>query len=213
MTYRKHIFVSYGVIGSRACLIIDGLSLYKILGIRIPFKKWVIKRISDYGFQAGVDYEVLNTPLGTDRQKSSTNHRSYSNYIFTMDMARQLCSARNNPKSKKALQLLQSCETQAFEGGAVSSLLDGSPFAAIRAAACSLQRHLYKAGEASREFGRKSGEYTQHVLQNKKLHPSHGELLGKLDRANNLTFQALDDLAEGIVRNIEIMRILVEDMM
>lgn len=212
MTCKGYIFVSYSVIGGHTCITVDGLSLYKALGIRIPFVKWIVKRIMYLGFKQGVDYEVTERPHMEALEKFSKYYQSYSNYIMTVDMAKRLCSARNTQKGKKALLYLQGCELQPLDAS-VHSSPHHSPFAAVRAAACSIQNHLYKAGEASREFGRKSSEYSQLVLQNKKMHPSYCELLGKLDRSNSLTFQALDDLAEGIVRNIEMMRILVEDMM
>lgn len=72
---------------------------------------------------------------------------------------------------------------------------------------------MRKAGKASRELGRKRREYFRRAMDIQGIHSSPLlELFDQLDRSNDMTFRVLDDLAESIARNMEVLRILTEDM-
>ena len=209
MTDKEHITVAHGAIGNHPCLVVDGQSLHQALGIKSDLSGWLMRRCRDYGFEEGRDYQVTSA-CEIGKVAPSFEQRPAARYMLSFSMAMTLCMARLTSRSKKACHALKAAaQTQKKAGSAFTSL---SPYAELRRTASAVHAHLRKAGEASRKFCYTSAELACTYNEESKTLPEYHTLLQKLDKSNELSFRALDDLAEGIVRNVEAMRVLVEDL-
>lgn len=208
MTDKERIVVTHGAIGNHPCLIVDGDSLHKALGIKADISEWLQRRCREYGFEEGRDYE-LPPVIAVDQSDGVEKRVREQSYTLSFSMAITLCMAKETVRGKIACQALKnSAQSKRVRKNAIVS-----PYAELRRWASTVHAHLRKAGEASRKFGCTSAELSCLSGLGKTGLPEYRTLLQKLDKSNELTFQALDDMAEGIVRNLEAMRILVEDLM
>ena len=127
-------------------------------------------------------------------------------------MAKELCMLEKSEQGRELRRYL--IETEKHKKLEDKSLFLQQPSAdRVRDAALSLQQHMHKAGKASRELGRKRADFHKKTMAVRGIRNTpHFELLDQIERSNEMTFRALDDLAESIARNVEAMRILTEDI-
>jgi anti-repressor protein len=81
---------------------VNARDLYDFLDIKQKFADWIPQRIRDYKFTQGVDYQSLSkTPEGGGRRKE---------YIFTMDMGKELSMLEANERGQQARRYFIECE-------------------------------------------------------------------------------------------------------
>jgi len=78
--------------------------LHELLGVGRYFSNWIKGRITQYGFEEGVDYILTNAKTGI-----RSNVREI-NYFVTLDMAKELCMVERNDKGRQARRYFIECE-------------------------------------------------------------------------------------------------------
>ncbi|KSW22778.1 MULTISPECIES: antA/AntB antirepressor family protein [unclassified Pseudomonas] len=91
-----------GPIHNESTQLVDARSLHRFLSIDTDFRKWVARRIEEYGFQEGEDFRSF---LG----ESSGGRRSRE-YHITLDMAKELSMVERNEKGRQARRYFIECE-------------------------------------------------------------------------------------------------------
>lgn len=96
-----------GALGAESAQLVDARSLHRFLSIDTDFRKWVARRIEEYGFQEGEDFRSF---LG----ESSGGRRSRE-YHITLDMAKELSMVERNEKGRQARRYFIECEKRLHE--------------------------------------------------------------------------------------------------
>lgn len=91
-----------GAICDEQAQLVDARTLHRFLGIDTEFRKWVARRIEEYGFQEGEDFRSF---LG----ESSGGRRSRE-YHVTLDMGKELAMVERNDKGRQARRYFIECE-------------------------------------------------------------------------------------------------------
>lgn len=78
---------------------VDGRTLHEFLEVGKDFSNWAKSKIEKYGFIENVDYEVY-AKIG----ENSNGGRPSKEYIFSLDMAKEVSMVENNPKGREARQ-------------------------------------------------------------------------------------------------------------
>ncbi len=91
-----------GAIHDEQAQLVDARTLHRFLGIDTDFRKWVARRIEEYGFQEGEDFRSF---LG----ESSGGRRSRE-YHITLDMGKELAMVERNDKGRQARRYFIACE-------------------------------------------------------------------------------------------------------
>ena len=203
MNNMEHITIFDGFIGNGSCLAVDGECLHRALEVKRDFAGWLKKRIADYHFVEGQDFVVLKE---LDGDKEMWNH------LFSLGMAKELCILEKSATGRELRRkLIEAERRRKLEEKNCSARPPSSE--QLHTTTLNLRQHLYKAGKASRDLGRKRTEFHNNVMAVRGIPGTpHCELLDQIERSNEMTFRALDDLAESIARNMEAMRILTEDL-
>ncbi|PWC12945.1 antA/AntB antirepressor family protein [Brenneria corticis] len=91
-----------GVIGGRGMPTVNARNLHNFLENGELFATWIKKRIEQYGFVEGTDYETFleNAKKGRPREE----------YRISSDMAKELAMVERNDKGKQARQYFIDCE-------------------------------------------------------------------------------------------------------
>lgn len=76
---------------------VDGRTLHQFLEVGKDFSTWAKNKIEKYGFVENVDYEVF-AKIG----ENSNGGRPSKEYIFSLDMAKEVSMVENNPKGREA---------------------------------------------------------------------------------------------------------------
>ncbi len=91
-----------GTIHDEQAQLIDARTLHRFLGIDTEFRKWIARRIEEYGFQEGEDFRSFLA-------ESSGGRRS-RDYHITLDMAKELSMVERNDKGRQARRYFIECE-------------------------------------------------------------------------------------------------------
>lgn len=95
--------VSNQTIGGNEINSVDARGLHEFLESKQNFADWIQKRIDDFGFEEGQDFfiNLCKTPNGG---------RPRTDYIISLDMAKELSMVERNEKGKQARQYFIECE-------------------------------------------------------------------------------------------------------
>ena len=124
------IAVTAGQIDGRATQLADARLLHEFLGVGKDFTTWIRLRIRQYGFEQNRDYLLTQTG---EQLPSGTKWRS--DYMLTLDMAKELAMVERTPKGRQARRYFIDCERQLQKmrdqgvGTAPTSLDAGYPVA------------------------------------------------------------------------------------
>lgn len=83
---------------------VDGRELHTFLEVQTRFDKWLTRRIEEYGFVINSDF----CPILTE----SSGGRPATEYILSIDMAKELCMVERTEKGKQARTYFIECERQ-----------------------------------------------------------------------------------------------------
>lgn len=211
MFTQNRISISRGIIGKHTCFSIDGRALHGALGVKRDFSNWIKKRITDYQFIEGQDFQTNFSGNTTQTSEKSIEPAHATTYTIGLDMAKELCTLEKSERGRQLRRYIIESVNRLKEKENASRT---SPSAeSIRALSDALQNHMRKAGKTSRELGRKRNEYLRRVMDIQGIKNSPLlELFEQLERSNDMTFRALDDLAESVARNMETMRMLTDEI-
>lgn len=127
-----------GVIGGLPMQVCDGRELHVFLKAGWQFSDWIKKRIEQYGFEEGQDFQGFS--VKTEKPRGG---RPSTEYHLTLDMAKELSMVENNEQGRMARRYFIDMErkalsqaalpapeqyeriTHAFRGSRVEFLVDG----------------------------------------------------------------------------------------
>lgn len=113
-------------IGTDVVKTANARELYAFLEVASAFKDWIARRITDYGFEEGLDFCSFLS--------ESSGGRPAKEYAITIDMAKELAMVERNDKGKQARMYFIECERLA-KSMAVTPALPQTLSAALRFAA------------------------------------------------------------------------------
>ena len=97
--------VTPGEIGGQTTQLVDARLLHDFLGVGKDFTTWIKLRIRQYGFEQNQDYLLTQTG---EQLPSGTKWRS--DYMLTLDMAKELAMVERTPKGRQARRYFIECE-------------------------------------------------------------------------------------------------------
>lgn len=84
---------------------VSGRELHEFLETKEKFTDWVQRKINDYDFIKGIDYNSFS-------EKSEKGGRPRTEYEITLEMAKELSMLENNDQGKKARKYFIQCEKE-----------------------------------------------------------------------------------------------------
>lgn len=84
--------------------LVSARELHEFLGVKSRFNDWIKNRVDKYEFIDGQDFTTLT--------KNLVNGGRETDYIITLDMAKELSMVENNDKGKQARRYFIECEKQ-----------------------------------------------------------------------------------------------------
>ena len=91
-------------------LLVSLRELHEKLGIKTQFTKWAI-RMFEYGFEENIDY----IPVSQKRLTVQGNETTFTDYIVTIDMAKEICMIQRSDIGKEFRKYFIECEKQLKE--------------------------------------------------------------------------------------------------
>ena len=95
-TIRSLIPVKAEQVGGEEVNAVSARAFYGFLEVATPFTMWFARRVEEYGFKEGSDF--ITSML------ESTGGRPKTDYILTLDMAKELAMVERNEQGRKARQ-------------------------------------------------------------------------------------------------------------
>lgn len=130
--------VREGVIGVDTVQTVDARDLHAFLEVGRDFTTWIKGRITEYGFQAHIDYVTDASPDRGNQTGRGGDRRSVA-FHLTIDMAKELAMVENSERGRAVRRYFLDCERKA-KGGAVHFLVPKSLPEALRLAADQAER-------------------------------------------------------------------------
>lgn len=97
--------VSTGSIGNQSVQTVNARNLHSFLEVQTAFKDWIVRRISEYGFQEGRDFCSFLS--------ESQGGRPAKEYAISLDMAKELSMVERNERGRRARLYFIDCERRA----------------------------------------------------------------------------------------------------
>lgn len=92
---------------------VSARELHKGLEIKSKFTDWIKNRISKYRFEEKMDFILVSKVLETNNPKNPTTKET--DYIITVDMAKELCMVENNELGRQFRKYFIECEKKLKE--------------------------------------------------------------------------------------------------
>ncbi len=98
--------VTKNEIGNAELNSVNARDIHNYLQVNSKFADWIKRAISKYDFKENIDYTVLKN----EKKLNDGVCRPFTDYIVTMDMAKELAMLENNPKGKETRKYFIDCE-------------------------------------------------------------------------------------------------------
>ena len=121
--------VTKNEIGNAELNSVNARDIHNYLQVNSKFADWIKRAISKYDFKENIDYTVLKN----EKKLNDGVCRPFTDYIVTMDMAKELAMLENNPKGRETRKYFINCEKE---------LQKSSPYAALQEIATFQKRQL-----------------------------------------------------------------------
>ena len=89
---------------------VSARELHEGLEVKSKFTVWMKNRIEKYGFEENQDFILVSKILETNNPKNPTTKQT--DYIITVDMAKELCMVENNDLGRKFRKYFIQCEKE-----------------------------------------------------------------------------------------------------
>ncbi len=90
---------------------VSARELYEFLEVDTPLHKW-IERMIDYGFEENIDYIIyVKNDINSDNRRG----RPSSDYLMTVEMAKEISMLQRSEKGKEARKYFIECERKLKE--------------------------------------------------------------------------------------------------
>ena len=119
--------VTKSEIGNAELNSVNARDVHSYLEVKTRFNDWINRAISKYDFKENIDYTVLKNEYAEKWEFLPTE------YIVTLDMAKELAMLENNPKGKETRKYFINCEKE---------LQKSSPYAALQEIATFQKKQL-----------------------------------------------------------------------
>lgn len=175
--------------------VVDGRELHEYLGVVTPFRKWVKRRIKDYGFEEGLDFSPFLS--------ESNGGRPSKEYVFTLDAGKELGMVEKNNEGKRIRRYFIEIEKRA-RGLSEKDKIRIRGIEARRGFTDALQ----ESGENERMKGHAYSTYTNMIYklvlgmnsrQYKKLNGIEGNLRDALNSGQLDLIKTLESVAKGML--------------
>ena len=123
------ITITKNEIGNAELNSVNARDIHNYLQVNSKFADWIKRAISKYDFKENIDYTVLKN----EKKLNDGVCRPFTDYIVTMDMAKELAMLENNPKGRETRKYFINCEKE---------LQKSSPYAALQEIATFQKRQL-----------------------------------------------------------------------
>ena len=100
--------VTKNEIGNAELNSVNSREIHNYLQVKTPFSMWIQRAISKYDFKENIDYTVLKN----EKKLNDGVCRPFTDYIVTMDMAKELAMLENNPKGRETRKYFIACEKE-----------------------------------------------------------------------------------------------------
>jgi phage anti-repressor protein len=97
-----------GTLGSRPVQLVDARLLHQFLEVGRDFTSWIKERIAEYRFVEGEDFLSATAPP----IRGAGNRGRRTDYLLTLDMAKELAMVERTPKGRQARRYFIECERQ-----------------------------------------------------------------------------------------------------
>ena len=121
------ITITKNEIGNAELNSVNARDIHNYLQVNSKFADWIKRAIVKYDFKENIDFTVLKN------EKAEKWEFSPTEYIVTMDMAKELAMLENNPKGRETRKYFINCEKE---------LQKSSPYAALQEIATFQKRQL-----------------------------------------------------------------------
>ena len=121
------ITITKNEIGNAELNSVNARDIHNYLQVNSKFADWIKRAIVKYDFKENIDFTVLKNEYAEKWEFSPTE------YIVTMDMAKELAMLENNPKGRETRKYFINCEKE---------LQKNSPYAALQEIATFQKRQL-----------------------------------------------------------------------
>ena len=100
--------VTKNEIGNAELNSVNARDIHNYLQVNSKFADWIKRAISKYDFKENIDYTVLKN----EKKLNDGVCRPFTDYIVTMDMAKELAMLENNPKGRETRKYFINCEKE-----------------------------------------------------------------------------------------------------
>lgn len=101
-----------GVIGRHTTDIVSAKTLHTALGVRRDFTTWIKKRIAEYGFTAGSDFDVVENLTSPNLVSSKSRKRLAHDYLITLRMGKELSMVERTEQGRAIRHYFIKCEEE-----------------------------------------------------------------------------------------------------
>lgn len=98
--------VTKNEIGNAELNSVNARDIHSYLEVKTRFNDWINRAISKYDFKENIDFTILKNEYAEKWEFSPTE------YIVTMDMAKELAMLENNPKGRETRKYFIACEKE-----------------------------------------------------------------------------------------------------
>ena len=121
------ITITKNEIGNAELNSVNARDVHSYLEVNTKFADWIKRAIVKYDFKENIDFTILKNEYAEKWEFSPTE------YIVTMDMAKELAMLENNPKGRETRKYFINCEKE---------LQKSSPYAALQEIAAFQKKQL-----------------------------------------------------------------------
>lgn len=153
--------------------LVSGRELHEFLEVKTKFTDWITGRIKKYEFIEKTDYTIIN--LASEKSEASWGGQNKTDYVITIDMAKELSMVENNSKGSEARKYFIKCEKKVKEIDAPKNYLEALEKLVETERAKQLAESernrlihigkLYRATEIAKELGFKSAQSLNNQLE------------------------------------------------
>jgi phage anti-repressor protein len=97
---------------------VDARQLHTALQVGTHFAKWIQARIIEYDFVEGIDFKQQEVLF--KKEKNPQGGRPLTDYLLTLDMAKELAMVERTPRGRQIRQYFIECEKQLRDSAAPS---------------------------------------------------------------------------------------------
>ena len=146
-------------IGNAELNSVNARDIHNYLQVNSKFADWIKRAIVKYDFKENIDFTVLKNENAEKWEFSPTE------YIVTMDMAKELAMLENNPKGRETRKYFINCEKELQKSSPYAALQEIATFQKKTTRATARHgRYFNKSASSNKQFGKYCCEFIKTKL-------------------------------------------------